>query len=112
MNDLYAHDPVQARFERDQRFNSLVCMLQTFLHEHKFSPSELREAVMLAATRYEMTVCRPMFVLSDGEVREFMARTGRDPKAEEEIDQAKFVEAILANPELAADLLRQRKAKR
>lgn len=105
---MYPHDPAEARAHRDVAFNSLVGLLEMFLHRHEFSPSELREAVILAATRYEMKICRPMFMLKDEEVREFLARTGRDAKGEEEIDRLKYVEAVLANPELAAELLRER----
>ena len=108
MSTMYPHDPVEARARRDVVFNQLVSTLESFLHKHELSPSELREAAILASTRYELKVCRPMFVLSDGEIREFLARTGRDTKGEEQIERMKYVEAVLENPELAAELLRER----
>jgi hypothetical protein len=106
---FYPNDPVERRYHEDVHFHHLVKMLEAFLQKHEFSPSELREAVMLAVTRNEMRICRPMFVLSDGEIREFMARTGPNEKAEHEIDRLKFVEAVLENPEIAAELLKERR---
>lgn len=105
---MYPHDPIEARAHRDVAFNRLVGMLEAFLHKHEFSPSELREAVILAATRHEMKICRPMFVLSDGEVREFLARTERDLEGEKELDRLKYIELILEYPEQAAAVLRER----
>jgi hypothetical protein len=104
---FYPNDPVEQRYHRDANYRSLVSMLEAFLQRYEFSPSELREAVMLAVTRNEMRICRPAFVLSDGEIVEFIARTGRDPKGEEEISRLKFVEALLDNPGLAAELLKK-----
>lgn len=85
----YPKDPVQARFERDVHFRSLVSMLEATLHDHQFSPSELRDACILAATRYEMRVCRRELVFSDGEIAEFLRRTDRDEAGERAIDAAR-----------------------
>jgi hypothetical protein len=102
---FYPADPVEQRYHRDAHFHSLVKTLECYLQRYEFSPSELREAVMLAATRNEMRICRPAFVLSDGEIVEFLARTGRDPKGDEELTRLKYVETVLEHPELAAELI-------
>ena len=102
---FYPNDPVEQRYHRDVNFHHLVSMLEALLQRYEFSPSELREAVMFAVTRNEMRICRPVFVLSEGEVREFLARTGRDEKGEQEIDRLKVVEAALDNPRMAAEIL-------
>ncbi len=41
------------RYQRDPMFAALVNMLESSLHTADFTPTELREAVMLAAIRYE-----------------------------------------------------------
>jgi hypothetical protein len=47
-------DSPEERYVRDPQFHALVSCLEAFIHKAQFSPSELREAVILAATRYEM----------------------------------------------------------
>jgi hypothetical protein len=41
------------RYQRDATFAALVNMMESHLHTADFTPTELREAVMLAAIRYE-----------------------------------------------------------
>jgi hypothetical protein len=41
------------RAMHDPAFSALVTMLESYLHTAEFTPTELREAVMLAAIRYE-----------------------------------------------------------
>lgn len=41
------------RYQRDATFAALVDMMESSLHTADFTPTELREAVMLAAIRYE-----------------------------------------------------------
>jgi hypothetical protein len=71
---IYA-DPLEDRFYRDPQFNGLVKMLESFIQTHRYSPSELREAVMLAATRYELRNYRSQFVLSRDAGERFLERT-------------------------------------
>ena len=54
--DKYLHDPV---------FHNLVNLLGSFLEENamrQWTPTELREAVMLAACRYEYVHVRPIVI--------------------------------------------------
>lgn len=41
------------RFQRDPAFSALVTLMESYLHTADFTPTELREAVMFAAIRYE-----------------------------------------------------------
>lgn len=41
------------RFHHDPAFSALVTLMESYLHTADFTPTELREAVMLAAIRYE-----------------------------------------------------------
>jgi hypothetical protein len=42
------------KFQNDPEYNNLVCMLEHFIEEARFTPSELREACVLASINYEM----------------------------------------------------------
>lgn len=44
----------QERYLRDPEFHTLVDLLENFIQQAKYTPTELREACILAATRYEM----------------------------------------------------------
>jgi hypothetical protein len=50
---------VEERYQNDPEFHSLVDLLYKFVANGHFTPTELREAVILAATKYEMTHLRP-----------------------------------------------------
>jgi hypothetical protein len=41
------------RYYRDPYFSSLVDLLESFIHRTQYTPSELREAALLAAIHYE-----------------------------------------------------------
>jgi len=41
------------RYRHDPAFSALVTMMESYLHTADFTPTELREAVILAAIRYE-----------------------------------------------------------
>ncbi len=59
---------VMDRFENDPAFKALTEMLTAWLLEHSdFTPTELREAAMLAAHRVDwMTMHKRRFVFNDG----------------------------------------------
>jgi len=42
------------KYMNDPQFNNLVNMLESFIHQAQFTPSELREACVLASINYEM----------------------------------------------------------
>ena len=48
----------EERYQCDPWFHRLVDMLTHFIIEAKFTPSELREAAILAAIRYELFTTR------------------------------------------------------
>ena len=48
----------EERYQCDPWFHKLVNMLTHFIIEAKFTPSELREAAILAAIHYELSTTR------------------------------------------------------
>ncbi len=50
------------RYQNDAQFHMLVDMLESFVEQAQFSPSELREAATLAAIHYEMRHVRPIYI--------------------------------------------------
>ena len=42
----------EERYRRDVQFKALVDTLQNLIHHGQYTPTELREAAVLAATRY------------------------------------------------------------
>ena len=45
---------VEERYQSDPMFRTLVDTVYNMIDKAQFTPSELREAVILAATKYEM----------------------------------------------------------
>lgn len=45
MKDKYYNDP---------EFRTLVDLMEKFIHDNKFTPSEMREAAVMASINYEM----------------------------------------------------------
>jgi hypothetical protein len=57
------------RYQRDPVFHALVDLLSSMLEEnamHQWTPTELREAVMLAACMYEYRHVRPLVLDIEG----------------------------------------------
>ena len=48
------------RYNNDSHFHAIVCYLEHMVSNGDYTPSELREAVILAATHHEMRNTRPM----------------------------------------------------
>jgi hypothetical protein len=68
------------RYQRDPEFNQLVNLIRHHLEENDFTPTELREACMVAATIFEMEYVRPV-VLPDGRIMEYVG-----PKSKVAVD--------------------------
>jgi hypothetical protein len=54
--------PPQERYDRDPQFHLLVDSLEALLHRADTTPTELREAVMLAAAHHEMRTAHNLFM--------------------------------------------------
>ena len=48
------------KYMNDPEYHALVNMLESFIHQARFTPSELREASILASINYEMQNIREM----------------------------------------------------
>ncbi len=57
------------RYMSDPTFHAIVDMLRQELRRSQFTPTELREAVILAATIHESETVQPLFRLTRGEAR-------------------------------------------
>lgn len=57
----------EERYHRDPLFRSLVDVITHYIASCTFTPTELREAVILAAIRYERVATRPV-VYHEGNV--------------------------------------------
>ena len=44
---------MQEKYERDPVFNMLVRQMESWIYQHDYSPSELREAAVMASINYE-----------------------------------------------------------
>lgn len=42
------------KYNNDPAFKMLVDMMENFMHKHEYTPSEMREAAVLASINFEM----------------------------------------------------------
>lgn len=56
----------QERYLNDPVFNRVVNMLRGLIRDAQLTPSEIREAAMLACIHHEMEATRPMYPLPPG----------------------------------------------
>lgn len=63
----YLHDPI---------FKRLVDFIYHGIVEHQFTPTEVRDAAMVASMKYEMNHARPLFVPAGDFLR--MRQEGQD----------------------------------
>lgn len=52
---------IRHRYETDAQFHKLVDMMLAVIEQAQFTPTEIREAAMLAQIIYESTHIRPIF---------------------------------------------------
>lgn len=57
------------RYQTDAVFHAIVDLLRSEMRRGDFTPTELREAVILAATMHESEAVQPLFRLTRGEAR-------------------------------------------
>jgi hypothetical protein len=68
MRDPWAHTPSQ-RYQDDPTFRRLVDSLEHLLHQAQTTPSELREACLLAHIHYEQRRGPRPFLVTEEEAR-------------------------------------------
>jgi hypothetical protein len=56
----YGRMTPEERYHRDPQFKMLVDTLELHIHRAQFTPTELREAAILAAIKYECRTVRPL----------------------------------------------------
>lgn len=55
----------QERYESDAHFKRLVDTIHCLIREAQYTPSEIRDAAMLATIHHESLTIRPKFVFND-----------------------------------------------
>lgn len=58
-------DRLQERYESDPAFHAMVDQCEALIAKLQLTPSELREAVMFAALRYDMKNPQPIMLFRD-----------------------------------------------
>lgn len=56
-------NPPDEKYKNDPDYHRLVDMLYSFIVAYRFTPSELKEAAIMAATKYEMRNPQPQQLL-------------------------------------------------
>ena len=64
------------RYMTDPAFSQLVRMMESFLHKHEFTPSEMREAAVLASIKYHETHTEPHLMFCNPELEESLKKAG------------------------------------
>jgi hypothetical protein len=77
MSENYSRTP-QERYDTDNAFRTLVDMMMYQIIQCNYSPSELREAAILAAIQYETIHARPAFLVDGQSMRRVDGYHGRD----------------------------------
>lgn len=72
-------ESIETRYRNDQTFHAVVDMMRSYLQHYQFTPSELREAAMLAATMHKMYTVRPLLI---SDVEKIEASFYGEPKPE------------------------------
>jgi len=61
---IYDKTDMRYKYQNDAHFKALVDSMEAFIHHGDFTPSEVREASMLASIHYEMMLPRNMYIPS------------------------------------------------
>jgi len=61
---MYDKTDMRYKYQTDSQFKSLVDLFESFLHRADFTPSEIREAAMMASIHYEMTSIHRTYIPS------------------------------------------------
>ena len=61
---IYGKHDMRYKYQTDALFKNLVDYMESFIQRGDFTPSEVREASMLASIRYEMSTPRRMYIPS------------------------------------------------
>jgi len=67
----------QERYDTDAHFRMIVDVLTQQIIECNYSPSELRDAAMLAVVRYETLYTRPKYLMENDSLRRVDAYHGK-----------------------------------
>ena len=62
--NIYDKNDMRNRYQSDAMFKNLVDYMESFIQKGDFTPSEVREASMLASIHYEMMTPRRMYIPS------------------------------------------------
>ena len=68
---------VRRRYQNDVAFSRVVDMLRACLSQYHLTPSELREAAMLAACMHEMDNPRSVYLRTERTIAELEEMRGR-----------------------------------
>ena len=59
---IYDKTDMRYKYQNDSKFKNLVDSMEAFIQHGDFTPSEVREASMLASIHYEMMTPRRMYI--------------------------------------------------
>jgi hypothetical protein len=62
---------IEARYKNDKTFNRAVDILRAFLKEYQLTPSELREAAVLASTMHVAENVNPLFIYDKAKLKPY-----------------------------------------
>ena len=62
---------VEERYQRDPGFRTMVDMMRHQIREGRYTPTEIREAAMLAQVLHESETIRPMTLDTINELRKY-----------------------------------------
>ncbi len=67
----------QEKYQKDSMFKALVDLMEAHIHQADYTPSEMREAAMLASIHYEYRRERPVGAIQSLEVEKALETLGR-----------------------------------